>query len=191
VDIAVRCAAVGKDLGGDVHHFRRRVVTQMKRFGLAGKRLFRLRSLVKVDKTARTLATTGAGPQGRWGLEATGCAPSRLQQIRGHTAEVMANRKSGGCTTVAYALQPGGMRKDPLLAVPLSVIGMWISILPDLLASRLLLEHAWIQWWQRLEEPKGRWQKGTGHLLAVWATLWQIGLTPSQPCRWTDDEDSI
>jgi hypothetical protein len=44
--ITVRSEDVGKDLGVDVYHGRRRrVQTQRKRFGLAGRRLMRIRAL--------------------------------------------------------------------------------------------------------------------------------------------------
>jgi hypothetical protein len=190
--IQVRCEAVGKDLGVDVYHGRRRRVnTQRKRFGLAGRRLMRIRALVKVYRPAKQLVSTGAWPQGRWGLEATGCAPSRLAQIRGSMAETMQIRKPGGCTTTAFALQPGGHRKDPWIAIPLSIIAMWVSIAGALRDSQLLLQQAWEQWWAVLSPAVGRWNRVTGHIAAVMATLWQYQWTPSAPYQWTDDEGTV
>jgi hypothetical protein len=87
--IAVRAGTTGKDLGVDVHHVRRRrILTQKKRLGLASKRLARICPLMKVDRKDQTLATTGAWPQGKLGVEASGCAvdvaPATRQNGRHH-----------------------------------------------------------------------------------------------------------
>jgi hypothetical protein len=86
-DVRFRTATAGKDLGVDVHHAKRRLIpTPKTRLGLAGKRLVWIKSLVEVCRPARALATTGAWPQGRHGMEATGCAPTLLNSFGGRMA---------------------------------------------------------------------------------------------------------
>jgi hypothetical protein len=106
-------------------------------------------------------------------------------------AETMQIRRPGGCTTPAYALQPGGQHKDPWIAVPLSIIAMWVSIASAFQDSQLLLEQAWQKLRQVLSPVSGRWNKVTGHIAAVMATLWQYQWIPTLPDQWTDDEGSI
>jgi hypothetical protein len=83
------------------------------------------------------------------------------------------------------------MEADPLLAIPYSVLKMWVSLLEPLQVSRLLVDQAWAAWRRDLDAPCGRWNKVTGHIGAVQATLWHMGLQPLRPYEWADPSGEV
>jgi hypothetical protein len=64
---------------------------------------------------------------------------------------------------------------------------MRVSIAGVFQDSLLLLQQAWQKWWQVLSPGAGRWNRVTGHIAAVMATLWQYQWIPTSPYQWTDD----
>jgi hypothetical protein len=65
------------------------------------------------DMKCRHLVWTGAKPQGTWGHQGVGLAPTSVNRIRQQFAATAMIRRSGGCTTTAFALTVGQDSDQP------------------------------------------------------------------------------
>ena len=146
-------------------------------------RLAKIKRMVKIAKTTKALVRTGAWPQAKWGAEALGMAPSTLKAIRGRMATAGGHVKQGGCTTTALALE-GDEDKDPAVSVHIDILLMWMSVSRELKSMKKAVETVWEKWRTRLQNGKSRWNKVTGHMAAVVATLLQIEWEPLGPWKW-------
>ena len=94
---------------------RRNVQIAAERRGKMKKRLGRIRTLARQDRRCKALIFTGAKPQGTWGHQAAGLAPSTILQVRRSFAAAAMIRRPGGCATTAFSLGIS-MEADPAVA---------------------------------------------------------------------------
>ena len=85
------------------------------------RRVVRIRALTKEDRRCRVMVWTAARPQGTWGHQGLGLAPTSVRALRASFAAAALLRKTGGCTTTAYALTVG-LEKDPSVSLRVELL---------------------------------------------------------------------
>jgi hypothetical protein len=93
-------------------------------------------------------------------------------------------KRSGGCTTTAYALTVG-QDSDPEINVRMELLRIWLEVVASTSVPKTALQKVWSQQQQRLAAPR-KWGQVKGPLGAVLATLHDLGWEPSEPTRWTE-----
>ena len=122
VDIKASNLGVGTTAGG-----QRRTRTQQLRRAQMGKRLAKIRGLVKQSKRCRVMVWVGAKPQGTWGHQGNGLAPTSVRHLRQQFAGAAMIRKVGGCTTTAFAITVG-LEKDPTIGIRHELFNFWLEL---------------------------------------------------------------
>jgi ribonuclease HI len=186
--IFVSASTITKDLGiGTAAGGTRRHTSVMKaRRSSMAKRLSRIRVLVRQDRRCRTLIWTGAKPQGTWGHQGVGLAPTAILQIRRQFAAAAMIRRSGGCTTTAFALTVGP-DSDPMVSIRVELLQCWLQVASTTTVQPVALEKVWCKQAKTLAGPL-RWGKVKGPMGAVIATLMDLGWQPEGPTRWGDPQ---
>ena len=116
------------------------------------KRLRRIGNLVKMDRRCRMLVWTGAKPQGTWGHQGAGLAPSAVAGIRRDFVKAAMVRKQGGCTTTALALSVG-YKKDLAIALRQEVVTTWMEVLAKTELSAAAVGKTWAT---KLQDQRGQ-----------------------------------
>ena len=187
--IQVGSALRARDLGSDCSAASRRTVQVQKgRLTAARKRLMRIKGLVRAHGEARKLVKIAGKPQGTWGHQAQGLAPSTLRSWRASVMSSLGFRYNGGCCTVAFALHAPGA--DPMIQVPLEQLRVWGRVLNKL--DEAELRAAATAWRRRaaelLSKGEGRWRHVHGCLSATIATVMDAGWRPRQLLHWLSPE---
>ena len=99
-----------------------------------------------------------------------GLAPSCIRKIRQQFAGASMIRKSGGCTTTAFALTVG-LEKDPSLKLRLEVVECWLRVLAETTIPMEAIKRAWPRSNIDLEGNSKRWLIARGPMAAVIAAL--------------------
>jgi hypothetical protein len=189
--VPVTAAMLTKDLGigtGACSSRRHTGVMKTRRCSMT-TRLNRIRILVKQDRKCRHLVWTGAKPQGTWGHQGVGLAPTSINRIRQQFAAAAMIRRGGGCTTTAFALTVG-QDSDPMISLRVELLKSWLEVAATTTVQPSALQKVWRQQQQKLSGPL-RWGQVKGPMGAVIATLTDLGWIPEGPTRWTDPFGSI
>ena len=185
--VVVTAAGITKDLGlGAVACGSRRDVRQAaERRGRMKKRLGRIRTLVRQDRRCRSLVFTGAKPQGTWGHQGAGLAPSTILEIRRNFATAAMIRRPGGCTTTAFGLTLG-FEADPAVSLRAELVQCWMEVARTSAVPRAALERVWGKLRELISGPR-RWSRVRGPMAAVVATIVDLGWVPLKPDEWEDE----
>ena len=151
------------------------------------KRLKVIKVLIKKEKKCRTMLWMGAKPQGTWGHQGMGLAPTTIQRIRQRMAVNGLIHKPGGCTTTGYAVITG-TSKDPGISLVIETMITWLKTLRESSIPEAAIQRAWGKARDELQAAKSRWAKVKGPMSAAIATLLDRGWTPHQPTEWEDRE---
>ena len=179
-----------RDLGLDSTCAKRRRLRSFKnRFAKGLARAGVIKNLVKVNKQARRLITTGAKPQLVWGHQGKGMAPTTLKKLKSTLAVCSGLRKTGGCTTSALQLQ-GGEESDPEFFIRHELLDTWLRVWQELPRLRMAIAVVWGKLVAKLEVPS-RWSRTTGLVGAVVSTLFDIGWKPEGPISWRDHSGEL
>ena len=104
----VTIVKAAKDLGVICHAGVRRYAHVIRtRLTKAKQRSERIRTLVKVDNKASRLFSTGAYPQGTYGIVAQGYDPPTLQTLTAMAHRCVSSDAAGQCATTNIALTIG------------------------------------------------------------------------------------
>ena len=106
---------VGRVLGIDMAAgTRRRPALQKQRLAKGRARANNIKRLVRLDRRACSLYTTGSRPLATWGAQALGMAPSPVAELRRQASLIAGAAAKGGCATTGllYTFGPWG---DPLV----------------------------------------------------------------------------
>ena len=98
-------------------------------------------------------------------------------------------RKSGGCTTTAFAMTVGP-DSDPMIKIRLEVIESWLQVLVETSVPMEAIRRAWGRLRASLEGPR-RWASVKGPMAAVIATLVDLRWRPLEPDKWEDEQDTV
>ena len=178
-DCQVTVSTTTKDLGvGTALGAKRTTKVQQGRLAKMSNRLARTTGLVKVHKQCRKMVWVGAKPQGTWGHQGQGLAPTTLTKLRQAFAKTGMLRKPGGCTTTAYAITVGA-GKDPAISLRIELIQAWCDTITHDPAQRAAICKTWDLLRQTLDDRgPTRWNAVAGPTAAVIATLMDIGWGP-------------
>jgi hypothetical protein len=108
------------------------------------KRLDRIRVLVKQDRKCRLLVWTGAKPQGTCGHQGVGLSPTAILQTRRQFAAAAMIRRSGGCTSTAYAMTVG-QSSDPMVSLRVELVRSWLGVAGTTAIQPAALQKVWSQ----------------------------------------------
>jgi hypothetical protein len=185
--IIIQATDLTKDLGlGTTAAGKRRTTHQYQRRQKMSKRLVRIQGLVKQDRRCRAMVWVAAKPQGTWGHQANGLAPTTVRKLRQQFAGAAMLRRTGGCTTTAFGLTVG-LSKDPTIGLRMELFGSWLEVAVNPSIPKLGLERVWGQLRDSLAGPR-RWHQVRGPMGAVVATLRDLGWKPDSPTQWTDPD---
>ncbi len=189
--VKIKFVAAARDLGIDNAGGKRRSVKiQQSRRAKASKRTTRIGRLLKLHRGARKLYTTGAYPQGTWGLVAIGVPPQTIRDLRAQAASVSGVRAQGKCTTTGIALGFGS-RKDPAIILRIEQmkerLHLWRS------ASTSLRQRIAKVWGASLGKMvRGfRWTNITGPMHATMATCFDVGWKPVRPDKFVSPSGAL
>ena len=185
--VDIKASTITKDLGvGTTAGGQRRTRTQQLRRAQMGKRLAKIRGLVKQSKRCRVMVWVGAKPQGTWGHQGIGLAPTSVRHLRQQFAGAAMIRKVGGCTTTAFAITVG-LEKDPTIGIRHELFNSWLELVLNPSIPKQGLAKVWDQMRGNLAGPL-RWQQVRGPMGAVVAILYDLGWQPAEPTKWTDPD---
>jgi hypothetical protein len=185
--VIIQATTLTKDLGlGTTAAGRRRTVHQQQRRQKMCKRLVRIQGLVKQNRRCRAMVWIAAKPQGTWGHQANGLAPTTVKRLRQQFAGAAMLRRTGGCTTTAFGLTVG-LSKDPTVGLRMELFGSWLEVAVNPSIPKQGLEKVWGQLRESLAGPR-RWHQVRGPMGAVVATLMDLGWKPGSPTSWTDPD---
>ena len=148
------------------------------------KRLVKIRTLVKQDRRCRAMVWIGAKPQGTWGHQGGGLAPSTVLKLRQQFAGAAMLRRPGGCTTTAYGMTVG-LAADPTITLRVELMQSWLEIAAKPGVPHTALAKVWRRKQTELAGP-GRWSKVRGPMSAVIATLQDMRWQPVGPTSWVE-----
>ena len=160
---------------------RRSTRTSAERLKKMKRRLGKIKTLVRQDRRCRRLILTGAKPQGTWGHQGAGFAPSTLVEVRRSFAAAAMIRRPGGCATTAFGLSIG-LSADPLVSLRVELVQCWLEVARCTSVPLTAIARTWDLLRGRLAGPR-RWSRVCGPMAAVIATLSDIGWVPLEPTR--------
>lgn len=190
--VTVGFAPHARDLGLCLNPTKRRSTSlQAPRLAAAKVRLGRTAGLVKVNRGARKLVTTGSFPQALWGHVSMGIAPTVVDKIRTQAAAASGICQKGRCRTTAIALA-FGQQLDPAVKVAREQTAAWLdlwSCLPELRAD---IRVSWVNLHARVfrsaspedDADRPSWNVVTGPMGATMATLSAYGWRVRCPDVW-------
>ena len=153
------------------------------------KRLLRIKQLFRIDKRCTAMIWIGARPQGTWGHQGNGLAPTTVKRLRQQFSSAAMLRRPSGCTTSAFALNVG-IEKDPTISLRTKTFSSWFDILKAPGGAEPSITRTWEQLASNLAGPS-RWQRVQGPMAAVVATLYDLGWSPHEPAKWTDPSGTM
>ena len=153
---------------------------QQARLSRMGKRLAKIKVLVGRDKRCRSLILTGAKPQGTWGHQSCGMAPAVVQQLRQDFSQAALARKPGGCTTTTWHLI-FGEDSDPYIRMRVELLQSWMDALHGTDIDMQVIRRVWLKKYVLLRRVAGRWNRVSGIIGAVVATLLDLRWKPATP----------
>lgn len=123
--IEVTLGSSSKDLGiGTAAGGRRTAKVLNGRVAKTKNRTKKVKRLLKVNKKASKLFSTGIYPQVTWGHSASGMPPSTLKTIRAMAAATTAVSMGGKCSTTSVAITHG-IPKDLAIRIRIEHISEW------------------------------------------------------------------
>ena len=170
-------ASSARDLGALFGMRTRRFGLMSTRFAAAGVRLRQTRGLVREDRRARKLVTTGASPVAMYGVELLGLAPTWVRRFRAAMAAASGINQHQRCATTAVWISFG---RDPLLQAIRRMLVCWFRYFDAVRGIALDLRTAWRKGHARLFRKASSafapaWQLVTGPITALIASLSQLG----------------
>ena len=190
--------ATARDLGVQLTLRKgRRTGILQARLKASGQRLRAITRLVKLDKAARRLSTSGALPQAFWGSEVIGISPTSLRAFRSLFASTSGINQASRCATTAIRI---ALNTDPAVDYLLRAVKSMLRALRLVLRSKLApkLRTAWANAHEAVvgqeavaphtlslaPPPAPRWGVVAGPVAAFIASLTPYGWKVPNPQRW-------
>ena len=123
-----------------------------------------------------------AKPQGTWGHQGQGLAPSTVARLRQQFGVASLIRRPGGCTTAAFRFNVG-LEKDPTIQLRQELLITWLQVVASSTVPARALYKVWKGLKIHLADAARRWHRVQRPMGAVVATLLDLGWDPFGPTR--------